>query len=266
MALGNLPGVALVGLTQSPVSGAADPDPMNPDLWNIALEVTVTEQATIDEVAAVAEASADFSEKYAGESLWVANVAVENIDHEPDDDLPSQSPARFEVYPSVRVSAAADAREIMGLLALPGVTSVVLADGFPYLTVEGASDLATALALASGLELWHNGGSIWAEGGRVRLMDVPERLTDDGMNLIIATSIAYPAAQFWLEAMTVGPRWPRLYIDQVTTEAAAAITAGLTDPAMPTAMVNEYELEFVIRANAADGTTVDSGGVVGSRP
>ena len=262
-ALGDLPGVALVGLTQTPIGDTDEPDPSNPDLWDIALAVTVTEQATTDEVVAVAEATADFSTEHAGEGSWVAGVGIENIDHEPDDDMPSRSPAEFEVYPDVRVSAGADAREIIELLGQPGVERVAIAEGFPSVTVATAADLAAAREFAAGLVLWRDGGSIWAEDGRVRLMDVPERLTDEGMNLIIATSIAYPTAQFWLEALRVGPRWPRLYIDHVTTEDAAAITAQLTDPAQPAAMVNEYELEFVIRANAVDGTTVDSGGVFG---
>jgi hypothetical protein len=264
-ALGGLPGVALVELTQTPIGDANAPDPSDPDLWDIALGVTVTEQATVEEVVAAAKATADFSGEQAGKGPWLASVAVENIDHLPDDDLPSRSPAAFEVYPSVRVSAAADAREVMELLGLPGVESVSITEGFPSVTVAAATDLAAAREFASTLVLWRGGGSIWAEEGRVRLMDVPDRLTDEGMSLVIATSVAYPTAQFWLEALRVGPRWPRLYIDQVTIEDAAAITADLTDPAMPAAMVNEYELEFVIRANAADGTTVDSGGVVGSR-
>ena len=254
--LGELGGVAGVTLTQEARDSSASQEPMNADRWDIALSVEVTEAATVDEVAAVAEAVSSFSAGHAGSGLWTASIAMEIVDHDLADDMMAESPTRFEVYPTVRVSASADAREVMEFLALPGVETAVFVNSVPYIHLTSATDLAPSLAYLADRPMWEVGGSIWAEDGRVRIMQIPDCLTDSGYAAIIAASIAFPTAQFWLEAPRSGAGWPQLYIDRTTPGEPEAIAALLTDPAVAPAAINDYDVTFYIG---------DTAGLLGKR-
>lgn len=239
-ALAGQAGVVEVALTQ-------DPDE------SVTLGVTMADTATVEQVEQIAEAVQAFCTEYAVPGQWTAGVGFELIDQEPDDDLPAQDHSGFPVYPE-----AVDAADFMAVKGAPGVRSALFGSGFPFVTVASASDLLPTHELLNGMPLWQQGGTLWAENGRVRLTELPDSLTPAGYDLIIAASVAYPAAQFWLEAPTTGHGWPQLFVDQVSVDEAPAVATALGTPTNAAA----FDVNFFIRAIGPDGP-VDSGGVLG---
>ena len=254
-ALATQTGVLSVDVEQNPVaSDNSTPDPSEPTDWTVALTVTMAAAATADEVATAAEATRSFSEEYAVAGQWTAGIAFELIDLEPDDDLPAQDRSGFPVYPE-----SVDAGDFMAVRGAPGVRSALFGAGFPFVSVANASDLLGVHEQLNASPLWQEGGTLWAENGRVRLTQLPASLTDAGYKAIIDASIAYPTAQFWLEAPTTGHGWPQLFVDQVSTEEAAGIQEALAGPFSAASA----DVNYVIRAITAGGP-VDTAGVLGT--
>lgn len=253
-ALAARPGVQAAELTQEPIEGESDPDLAEPADWVVTLSVTMDDTATADQVAQVADAALAFCEQYAVPDQWTAAIGFELIDTEPDDDLPAPDRSGFPVYPE-----GVDARDFMAVRGAPGVRSVLFGSGFPLVTVAEASNLPAVQQLLVGMPLWQEGGTLWAENGRVRLTELPESLTPAGYAMIIAASTAYPAAQFWLEAPTTGHGWPQLFVDQVALDEAPGVGLALSGPANAA----PYDVNYFIRAIGPDGP-VDSAGVLGT--
>lgn len=270
--LGSLAGVGMVSVAQTSLDSGAEPsavwgdDPLDPDRWSIDLEVTVLLGSTDDEVVAAAEAVADYSESHVGSGPWTARVRVVDLSLTLDPDVEYTPPVRVDVYPeTVRRPLGESVRSALAAKELPEVRSVALVDGLPWVQTADAGAMTAVYAGLRESPLWEAGGSLQSTDGRVRIMDVPERQSPAGVDAILAAAAAFPAAQFWLEAPTVGPRWPVLYIDQVSEEEAAAITAIFVAPSMAAANTDTFVLPFTIRATGASGP-VDSTGTFGGVP
>jgi len=171
---------------------------------------------------------------------------------QPSDEPPTGTPTAEPTIEPPGESAAGDLQQI------PGVLSVVDGD-WPHVTVETADDLPGVQAALTDHPLWQDGGILWVDGGRVRLTELPDSLTAEGYTAIIEASIAYPSAQFWLEAPTTGHGWPQLFVDQVSTEEAAGIQAALAGPFVAASA----DVSYFIRASTADGP-IDTAGVLGT--
>ena len=245
--LAGRPGVRDLVLVQEPAADESTADDL------VTLSITMADDATTDEVVQIAEAALAFCNEHAVPGQWTAAISFELIDTDPDDDMPAQDGSGFALYPE-----AVDARDFMALRDAPGVQSASFAARPAFVTVASASDLPVVQELLSGSPLWQEGGTLWAEAGRVRLTELPESLTAAGYEAIIAASIAFAAAQFWLEAPTSGNGWPQLFVDQVTLDEAPQVAAALraATNAAP------FDVNYVIRAIGPDGP-VDTAGVLG---
>ena len=252
--LADLPGVLEVMVNQEPLNQSSDVEPSEPEYWVVTLGVTMADVATAEEVAQAAAATLAYSEQNAVPGQWTAAIGFELIDTEPDDDLPAQDRSGFPVYPE-----GIDVQAFMAIKGAPGVQSVLVGSDIPFVTVGAASDLQAVQRLLNGSPLWQEGGRLWAELGRVRLTELPESLTPAGYELIIAASIAFPAAQFWLEAPTTGNGWPQLFVDQVSVDEAPAVAAALDG----SVVAAPYDVNYFIRAIGPDGA-IDTAGVLGS--
>jgi hypothetical protein len=261
--LAALPGVVAVEAGQFNETEDVGADMLDADLWGMDLVVVVDPLIDADDIAAVAEATREFSEAHAGTAAWAARVTIAPVTASVDD---SSAPDRLrvDVYPDVVGSAAEAARDALEVTTIPSVASVTVMS-VPSIQVTEAADLGAALEAVERLPFWADGGNLSTVDGRVRLADVPELVTDAGLLAIIEAARAHPGGQFWLEAANVGPRYPELYVDGVSAEEAAAIAARFVDPAMVAATASAYVLEFNIRAVGAEGA-IDTYGTFGGVP
>jgi hypothetical protein len=239
---------------------------VNAEVHDGALELGVVMEVEVTSAQLVAAAVAvrEFTLEHADVSGTHAGVSIVASDNDGDTDTPPVAPLSLELYPSLRTTPSEDARQLFAAHRIPGVTRVAISSNSVSVDVGPASDLGPALDGLRQLDLWSNGGAVWAELGRVRIMDVPNRLTNDGMRVILGSAVAYPAAQFWLEAARTGEQWPRLYVDNATQEEAMAIASSLGDPTMPEPTVDDLEVSFVVSWVDSEGRH-DLTGLLGVR-
>lgn len=261
--LGGLPGVESMSASQTPVDGSTPEDALDADAWSLDVEVVMTPEAAVDEVARAAEATHDLVEDHVGAARWTARVVV-GAEDIADDGMPAQPRVQIEVFPRVRQSAAEDARAAMEVAAMPVVTTVGIAGGFPSVHVAQVADLPATFDGLGRLALWSAGGSLWSHDGRVRLTDVPDRVTDAVVAAIFAAAAECPEGQFWLEAPKDGPQWPELYVDHVTRAQADSIQASFTDSALAVPAIESFLPDFNIRVSDESGVT-DLHGTFGVR-
>lgn len=252
-------GVASVDATQTPVDGDAGADPLDADHWAVDINVVMTEQATADQVASAATSTRAFSKQYVGSGRWTAHVTVGGIEPVAGDDRTEPAPVQVEIYPKVRVSAAADARAAMAVKALRGVDGVAIAGGVADVRVGKAGDLPGVVTSLRRLPLWKDGGNLDAEAGRIRLSDVPERVTSTQLEAIVRAGVAHPQADLALES---SGRSPELYVNHMTLAEGRKLASALTDPALARRDADGFELEFNVRTTDAD-KTVDIHGTFG---
>ncbi len=255
-------GIVSVEASQTPLDDTTKADPLDADLWSVDISVVMAENATTDQVASAAKATRAFSDQLAGAGRWSAHVFVGAIGPVPGEDRTEPGAVQVEIYPTVRVSATDDARAAMEVKAIAGVERVSLAGGVAHLEVAKAKSLDTVLRIVRSLPLWNDGGHLDAELGRVRIADVPERVTLAQIHAITAAAIEHPRADFALES---SGRSPELYVNHVTAGEARDITAAFTTPSLAKRNDDGFELEFNIRAVDSDESTVDSHGTFGQR-
>jgi len=261
--LAALPGVVAVEAGQFNETDDVAADMLDADLWGMDLEVVVDPLIDADDIAAVAEATREFSEAHAGTAAWAARVTIAPVTPTVDD---SSAPDRLrvDVYPDVVDSAAEAARDALEVTTIPSVATVTVMS-VPSIQVTTAADLGAALKAVERLPFWAEGGNLSTIDGRVRLADVPELITNAGLLAIADTARTHPGGQFWLEAANEGPRYPELYVDGVSADEAAAIAARFLDPAMSAATASAYVLEFNIRTVGPEGP-IDTSGTFGGVP
>jgi len=261
--LAALPGVVAVEAGQYNETDDVGADMLDADLWGMDLDVVVDPLIGADDIAAVAEATREFSEAHAGAAVWAARVTIAPAT-ETVDDSSTPDRLRVDVYPEVVGSAGEAARAALEVSAIPSVATVTVMS-VPSIQVTEAADLGAALEAVERLPFWAEGGNLSTVDGRVRLADVPELITNAGLLAIADAARAHPGGQFWLEAANEGARYPELYVDGVSADEAAAIAARFLDPAMTAATASAYVLEFNIRAVGAEGA-IDTYGTFGGVP
>lgn len=238
-----------------------DEDPVPPIFT---LDVVMVADVTGEQLMDVAADVRVFATSHENDAEITAVVTVEPLDHDGDADTSPIIPLALDIYPNLRTNATEDARQLIAAHGLPGVQQVSIDGNRVHVQVATAAEIAGVLDDLRQLDLWSSGGQISADLGRVRISDVPERLTTDGMRVILETAVAYPTAQFWLEAPNDGRQVQALYVDQASEEEAAAIASILGDPTLPTVTVGDIEVAFVVSWIDGDGRH-DLTGVLGER-
>jgi hypothetical protein len=261
--LADLPGVKSVAAAQSPIGHQSGPDRWNADLWSIDVDVTMNDDAPEDDVANAAERTHRFSTKYARNAHWSARILAGGSATKYDQDTTALPAIQLEVFPKVWHSPSQAARAIMQVASVAGVNRVAVAADWPLVDVIDANDLGSVYDQVQSLPLFESGGHFGTSDGRVRISDVPEHLSDLGVQAIITTAATYPRANVWVEAAPHG--WPVLYVDHVTSAEAGAITARLSAPDMVAANTETYAVPFFVSVTGPDGR-VDSNGTFGSLP
>lgn len=259
--LGALPAVAALDVKQMPVGGSQPTDRSDPDLWTLDIAVEMSDDATPEQVASAADATRAFATAHVGSARWVAHLTVGAMRPVPDKDRTAPSPIQIQVYPATRGSAADDVRDALAVQSIPNVQHVAIAGEQPLVEVASAADLPVAIDQLRQLPLWSEGGILQADGGRIQLTDVPDRVTSAQIHAIIDAGAAYPRADFALQASGDSPE---LYVNRVTVKQARALTSSLTAPALAHSNGDGFVLEFNIRASDAN-RTVDSHGTFGQR-
>ncbi|MGG7465221.1 hypothetical protein [Plantibacter sp. YIM 135347] len=140
-----------------------------------------------------------------------------------------------------------DLLEVDGLP--PGVTTRSVG-GWQYVDITDINAFLDVRTSLHSLGTFAKGTtySVPGERRRLRIVDVPDRMSDAAIAEIVAIAIAHPDAEVLLEAPTAGPQWPTLYISGLNDADAAAVVARLRSPEFVRANVHGYSVEFVIRS------------------
>lgn len=268
--LGRLPGVDSVRASQQHLDGTedipehdrtigADVNRWDADLWKVDILVTMATTATADETALVAQDELAFSQKYAKKGEWQARLAVSAAEQPQDADLGQTDAIGLDVFPVTARSAVETVRDLFAIKSLPGVGSVDVFRGQATLTVVDAASLDAVYDAAQHSKAFAKGGSYWAEEGRLRIADLPGRLSDAAVHAVIDLAVRYPHADVAIETPLDGQRWPQLFLNHVSTAEGAEITATLTAPAMAAANTDTWILPFHMLESGPDGDSDVSG-------
>ncbi|MBK4346362.1 hypothetical protein [Lacisediminihabitans changchengi] len=135
--------------TPSPSPRPTGPDCWDASLWRITVSVTMAETATADEASAAATAERQISEKFAvpDAKLWDAQFSLGRTIGGADTDTTPYSAGRFPVYPTVWKTPGESVRQVMAVLAVPGVVSVALGQAAPAVIAESPEHLESVYDL-----------------------------------------------------------------------------------------------------------------------
>lgn len=258
-ALGTMPGLASLDVEQAPVDGTNPTDRSDPDLWTLDITVHMSQDVTTDQVASAADMTRAFADAHVGSARWTAHLTVGTMHPVPEEDRSAPSPVQIDVYPTTRRSAADDARDALSAHDIPHVDSVAIAGGRPSVEVGSAADLRVVIGRLRQVPLWDEGGLLHTADGRVRLNDVPRRVTAAQISAIIDAGVAYPHADLALESSGDSPE---LYVNHLTVAQARALVSSFTAPGLAHEGTDGFVLEFDIRGSDA-GQTVDTHGTFG---
>lgn len=246
--LSTLDGVESVAAHQTAVT-ADTSDRSDPDAWALDIDAVMGLDVTADQAAAAASAIRDFTTEHVGGVRWVARLRVGAIADVPGEDRSVPSPVQVDVYPEVRTSAAADVRDAMSLSIIHRVAGVAITNRVISVRVLQADDLWPVLEQLRSMPVWADGGDVQTETGRVRMSDVPDRITADQARAFFEASAAHPDADFAIES---SGQAPAVYVNRVTIAQADEITASFTSPELSSTTADGFSLEFNIRAVDVD--------------
>ncbi|MCK5890953.1 hypothetical protein [Aeromicrobium sp.] len=235
-------GVVDVRASQEPATDDALLDRSDPDRWHLYVQVTLEDAVSTAQAQAAAEELRAFMDTYHSGPRWTAHVEL------------GPGAASLEVWPELRTSPSADVADVLALRDLAGVQRAATAGGTFSLEVGSASSLPALMPRLRELPAWSAGGSVHAEEGRVRIMDVPDLVTDEQLQAVIAISLAHPAADVEISAAAQGAQVPVLYLNRLSEAEAANVVATLTDPALAHTADDGYQLDFALRSDAGDQT------------
>jgi len=258
--LSTLAGVTSVDAHQMAVTKASS-NRSDPDAWSLDIDVAMADGATADQVVAAANATRAFTKDHVGSARWVAHLRVGAITTVPGEDRAASSPLQIEIYPTVRSSAGADARDAIALKVIPRVTGVAITNKVVFVQVTDAKDLTPVFDKLRALPIWKAGGTLKTDTDQIRLADVPARITAAQVHAFFSASVVYPDADFAIES---SGQSPEVYVNHVTTAQARAITSSFTKPALAAKTLDGFVLEFNIRASDAN-QTLDTHGTFGER-
>lgn len=249
--LGAIPGVDEVRAAQTAIDPEAV-DRSDPDLWSLDVHVSLASSTTAGRAGEAAEAVRAFMERHHGEARWTAQLSIgESLT---GDDMSSESLLQVELWPEVRTSASVDTEDLLAMSSMNGVAHAATAVGNFELRATSAAELPDLMVALRATPAWSDGGSVHAEEGRVRIMDVPDRVTDAQLQAIIAIAIAYPAADLEISTPAEGDRQPVLFLNRFSQAEADAVVATLTDPALAHTSDDGYQLTFALRSDTGDRT------------
>lgn len=256
--LGALTSVDSVDASQSPGDAGAGADPRNADLWSVDITVVMTVGASVEQVAAAASEERSFSARYSGSGHWAAYLNAAGTAQPYAEDTTPMPVVGLQVFPKARNSTTEMARAAMSIATIAGINSIAVVGSWPYLNVLDAATIGAVYDQTHASTLFDDGGTYGTADGRVKIVDIPDRLDAAGIHAIIGVAAAYPTAAIALEASTSGQRYPVLFFDHVSDVEAAAIAATLSDNRLA-AKTGGYVVPFHIRGAGPTGTTDTSG-------
>jgi hypothetical protein len=211
-----------------PLPGVVDVAAHSESMDDLTVDVTLTKTITDDQLVSVARTTRFLAVRLTHNGGGVAVLRIPGDPPPADSDLGSESPdaLAFAVFPHVWQSAEATARTMNAIRAIPGVVGVEFLRTHPTVTVTDAAALGRAVGALRTMPLWKVGGTVWADGGRVRFADTKGQVPDTIVAAIVAQATAHPEAQFWLQAPLDGPTGPQLYVDHTDDQGLADILAA----------------------------------------
>ncbi|MEG9225918.1 hypothetical protein [Aeromicrobium sp. Sec7.5] len=250
--LRTIPGVEEVRAVQTAVAEPAPADRSDPDLWSLDVHVSLADTTTTAQAGEAAEEVRAFMDRHHGDARWAAQLTIgEGISV---DEAVPESLVQVEVWPEVHTSAAADTAAALAMSTMDGVDHVGTAAGNFELRATSAVALPDLMTALRALPAWSDGGSVQAEEGRVRIVDVPDRVTDTQLQAILAIAIAYPAADLEISASAEGDPQPVLFLNRFTPAEADAVVATLTEPGLAHVSDDGSQLDFALRSDVGDTT------------
>lgn len=239
------------------------PNRSDPDLWAIAIGVSLLETATVEQAVAVTDATWDFSRAHAGEGSWHAHVTLGG--GEPNEsDLVALPRVQVRAFPA-EASPGDSMRAAFAGAAVEGVASVAIGTGWPEVQLVDATAFAPAHTALRELPPFTQGARYATPDGRLILVDVPERITAEALEAIAQVAADHPTADVALEAGYDGPRWPQLYMNRVPDSELDGLLAFLNDPRLADADPEGYPIKYAIRSFTESGST-DTEGALGAVP
>lgn len=250
--LGRIPGVLEVRAVQTAVVEPTPSDRSDPDLWSLEVHVSLASAMTSAQAGDAAEEVRAFMERHHGDARWTARMMIG--EGASIDEAVPESLVQVEVWPEVRTSAAADTADALAMSAMNGVAHVATVSGNVELRADSAAALPDLMTALRATPAWSDGGSVHAEEGRVRIMDVPDRVTDAQLQAILAIAVVFPATDLEISAPADGDQQPVLFLNRLSTAEADAVVAALTDPSLLHTSDDGYQLDFALRDDVGDRT------------
>lgn len=157
---------------------------------------------------------------------------------------PAYAPWRLQLLPSgfPTDTLPTQVSRVLGAEQL-GVRMVITSER-PAITVPSIAALPEVVAALG--ELVPDGASVDVPE-RFSMVYDPSQLSPAMVDAVVAVAVAYPDAEFEVTQQ------PKLYVNHVSPEAAAAIEAILRDPALAGSSPSGYPAEYQIRTSGPDG-------------
>ncbi|SMQ75301.1 hypothetical protein SAMN06295909_3796 [Plantibacter sp. VKM Ac-1784] len=205
--------------------------------------VTMSLDAGVGQVLGAADAA-----KRAGEDL--EGIAIVVIQREADPTSlaqqqdPPRGPWRVQLVPSDQsIDEIAD--ELQRLMLTERLqVSIAVTEGAPLITVFSMDALPAAVRELRGI---YPGGAHYRVPERFSMADDPAELSVPMVDAILAVVEAYPGVEIEVNAQ------PKLYVNDVTPEEAAAIVAILQDPALAGTSPSGYPADYQIHTSGPEG-------------
>lgn len=256
--LGDLAGVADVEVGESPVHKGTAPDPLDADAWNIDITVTMTDDASDDQMAEAAQRTQKLVLDTVGSARWTAHLLYGTVGSSEDG---IRAKLQIELVPTPVDSVDVDVRSGLELLAVDGVTSVATGSGFASATVGEPTALSPVLHRIRETDLWAEGGTLVLDPGRVKIVDVPGTVDDRVMEAILTAATRFDEADFTLESR----HGPELYANHLTRAQGEELVTTFTAPELAGQATVGFSPDFNLRVFTDAGSAIDIVGTFGSR-
>lgn len=215
------------------------------DVLGSGATITMAFDAEETDVLEVAMAARD-----AAEAQTQPDIVIVVLQREPEPGTaaaladPPAVPWRFQLVPTdLPVDDLPDQVERLIASETLGV-QVVVTQERPAITVPSIAALPEAVRLLSGL---YPAGALLAAPERFSMVLDPEELSPAMVDSILTVVAAFPDAEFEVTEQ------PKLYVNHIAPDGAAAIVAMLQDPALAGTSPSGYPAEYQIRTSGPDG-------------
>ncbi|MET4781649.1 hypothetical protein [Glaciihabitans sp. UYNi722] len=228
-------------------------DPWDAHLWKVQIEVILAAGVSPSAAATVAKKERALSDRFAigGADQWQAVLEAGTQTGGGDTDTSPRRAASIVVYPAKDPQRVVQsARVTAEVVEYPGVLSFSADTQVPSIETSTTQQLADVYDELQKTAPFRAGADYWADGGRVRIADVPDHLTDAAVHAILSAASQFPNAQFWLQTPRDRDHWPVLYVAKLTGTQDTEIAALFSAPAMANANVSIAPLPYIITAVA----------------